>query len=598
MIDERLTRLRTLMLEKKIDVFIIPTADYHESEYVDGYFRSREYLTGFTGSAGTAVVSRDCAALFTDGRYFIQAEKEIQGSGFTLYRSGTEGVPTPDELTSELLPEGGTIGFDGRCVNAEWGLRLQKIAESRGGSLHTSEDLPGMFWTERPARTVSQSRVLGEEYAGESVGSKIGRVRERMDRYGANAHILTSLDDIAWLLNIRADDIPHVPVLLSYLLLTKKGCVLYADPRSLGSEVKAHLAGNGIVTAPYEDIYRMAEMLGEKSVGSVLMDLKKVNYRIYSLIAGQNRVINRENPEVLMKAVKNRVEQDNIRSAHVKDGIAMTKWLYWLKTNIGKIPMTEITVSDRLQEFRQEQEGFLDLSFDTISAYKGNAAMMHYSAVPGQEAALSEEGFLLVDSGGHYREGSTDITRTVVLGPVTDEEKHFYTSVLRGNLNLAGARFLQGCTGRNLDILARGPLWEEKIDYQCGTGHGIGYQLNVHEAPNGFRWKAVPERRDGSPLLPGMVTTDEPGVYFEGRFGIRLENELLCVRDGENEYGMFLSFENLTLCPFDLAAVNTEEMSRRERELLNAYHRKVYDTLSPYLTYEERLWLRYETREV
>ncbi|MBR6406096.1 MAG: aminopeptidase P family protein [Lachnospiraceae bacterium] len=589
---------REKMAETNTAVYIVPTADFHESEYVGDYFKARAFLTGFSGSAGTAVVTQDSAVLFTDGRYFIQAERELEGSGFTLMRMGEKDVPTLTEYVRSVLPPEGVIGFDGRTMNAAEGEKLLAIAEEKGGSLSVSEDLVDQIWPDRPQRARSRARVLSEEYAGETVQEKIARIRAKMKEYGAAIHILTTLDDIAWLLNIRGSDVRHWPVVLSYLMLTEKGCVLYISGAALTDEVKKHLAENRVSTAPYEDIYKIADMLNTKHMGTVLLDKKKVNYRIVSAVSGANEILDRPNPTVLMKAVKNETEIRNIRAAHVKDGVAMVRWLYWLKNTIGTEELTEINASDRLEQFRREQEGFVDLSFGTIAAYRDNAAMMHYSAKEESAAVLQPEHFLLVDSGGHYLEGSTDITRTVALGPLTEREKELFTTVLRSNLNLAAAKFLYGCTGQNLDVLARGPLWELGLDYKCGTGHGIGYLLNVHEAPNGFRWKQVAERNDSAVFEAGMVTTDEPGVYIEGELGIRTENELLCVKAEENEYGQFMEFECVTLCPIDLEAVIPAMLTKREKKLLNDYHEKVYQELSPYLPREEQLWLRYQTREV
>ena len=598
MTDERLMMFREKMAETNTAVYIVPTADFHESEYVGDYFKARAFLTGFSGSAGTAVVTQDSAVLFTDGRYFIQAERELEGSGFTLMRMGEKDVPTLTEYVRSVLPPEGVIGFDGRTMNAAEGEKLLAIAEEKGGSLSVSEDLVDQIWPDRPQRARSRARVLSEEYAGETVQEKIARIRAKMKEYGAAIHILTTLDDIAWLLNIRGSDVRHWPVVLSYLMLTEKGCVLYISGAALTDEVKKHLAENRVSTAPYEDIYKIADMLNTKHMGTVLLDKKKVNYRIVSAVSGANEILDRPNPTVLMKAVKNETEIRNIRAAHVKDGVAMVRWLYWLKNTIGTEELTEINASDRLEQFRREQEGFVDLSFGTIAAYRDNAAMMHYSAKEESAAVLQPEHFLLVDSGGHYLEGSTDITRTVALGPLTEREKELFTTVLRSNLNLAAAKFLYGCTGQNLDVLARGPLWELGLDYKCGTGHGIGYLLNVHEAPNGFRWKQVAERNDSAVFEAGMVTTDEPGVYIEGELGIRTENELLCVKAEENEYGQFMEFECVTLCPIDLEAVIPAMLTKREKKLLNDYHEKVYQELSPYLPREEQLWLRYQTREV
>ncbi len=596
--SDRLTALRGLMMEREIDIYVIPTADFHESEYVGEYFKARKYMTGFTGSAGVAVVTMKTAGLWTDGRYFIQAEKQLQGSGFDLYRMAEPGVPTVDEFIEKMLPENGVIGFDGRVINAAWGIRLQKIAEKAGGRVYVSEDLVDIIWDERPALSAKEAWILKEEYAGESCASKLERVREVMKKERANVLIMTSLDDIAWLLNVRGDDAVHFPIVLSYLVMTMKGCIWYVNQNVLNSEMKEYLAKNRVSVADYDDIYMMADRMAEKSMGRVMMDMSKVNYRIYRSVVKANEIVNRPNPTIAMKAVKNPVEVENTILAHIKDGIAMTKWIYWLKKNVASGELTEATAADKLEDFRCEQDHFLDISFDTISAYQENGAMMHYKAEPETAAVIKPEGFLLVDSGGHYLEGSTDITRTIVVGPITDKQKELFTVVLRSCLNLANAKFQYGCTGQNLDILARGPLWEMGLDYRCGTGHGVGYLLNIHEAPNGFRWRHVPERNDSAVLEAGMITTDEPGVYLEGEFGIRTENELLCRKAEETEYGRFMRFQCITFCPIDLEAVDRDAMTRKERQLLNDYHKMVWETISPYLTEEERLWLRYETREI
>ena len=596
--DSRLLQLRALLKDRGISVYIVPTADDHESEYVGDYYKERAFLTGFSGSAGTAVVTMEDAVLFTDGRYFIQAERELAGSGFRLMKMGEPGVPDLKSYVKDVLPERGAVGFDGRTMNAADGEAFRKIAEEKGGRIRTDVDLVCEIWLDRPERSLSRIHILQENYTGESAQSKIARVREKMDELGASVHILSTLDDIAWLLNIRADDIPHVPVVLSFLMLTDKGCVLYTASQAVSEDVRSYLSAQGVSIAPYDDIYKIADMLGSRSVGKILLNRRKVSYRIVSAVEKCNEIVDRENPTLLMKAVKNETELENIRLAHVKDGLAMVRWLYWLKETVGREELTEITASDRLEEERRKLEGFVDLSFNTICAYRENAAMMHYSAKPETAAVLRPEHFLLVDSGGHYLEGSTDITRTIALGELTEREKFFFTTVLRCNLNLAAAKFLEGCNGQNLDILARGPLWEMGLDYKCGTGHGIGYLLNVHEAPNGFRWKTVAERNDSAPFVPGMVTTDEPGVYIEGELGVRIENELITKYAENNEYGQFMAFETVTLCPIDLDAVDETLLTAREKRLLNAYHEKVYQELSPYLSYEEQLWLRYQTREV
>lgn len=596
MIQERLKALREEMAQRSIDIYIVPTSDFHESEYVGDHFKARKFITGFTGSAGTAVITATEAGLWTDGRYFVQAAKQLEGSTVTLYRMGEEGVPKVDEFVEEKLPEGGCLGFDGRVVNGSWGKKLLGIAEKKHGTLHVDEDLIDLIWKDRPALSKKPLFLLEEKYSGKSTAEKLKELRGAMEAEGANVHILTSLYDIAWLLNIRGGDIDYVPVVLSYLVVTEKECIWFLQEEIVDEKTAAYLKENQIATRPYDDIYSYVKEL--PSDACVLMNGSTVNYRITASLKPEITVVDKPNPTELMKAVKNPVEVDNTRKAHIKDGVAFTRFMYWLKTNIGKIPMTEISASDYLEQCRRAQENFIDLSFDTICAYGPNAAMMHYAATPESDAKLKPEGFLLVDSGGHYFEGTTDITRTMALGPITDEMRLHFTAVCRSNLALANAKFLYGCTGLNLDILARGPLWDMGIDYKCGTGHGVGYILNVHEGPNGFRWRVVPERHDNGTLEEGMITTDEPGVYLEGKYGIRTENELVCHKAEKNEYGQFMCFENITYAPIDLDAIDPNELTGREKKMLNDYHALVYKTISPYMTEEENEWLKKYTRAI
>ncbi|MGN0291295.1 MAG: aminopeptidase P family protein, partial [Lachnospiraceae bacterium] len=588
MIQERLKLLREKMKERGIDIYIVPTSDFHQSEYVGEYFKARKYITGFTGSAGTAVITKEEAGLWTDGRYFIQAAAQLEGSSVKLFKMGEEGVPKVEEYVKEQLKEGGCIGFDGRVMDAKGGEAYAKIAEDRKGSLFVTEDLVGMIWKERPNLPANPVWIVEETYAGRSVADKIADVRKQMKEEGAQVHILSSLYDIAWLLNLRGGDIDHVPVFLSFLSVEEEKVILFVNEKILEEKVQEYLKENGITVRPYEEIYEYARNLSKVTV---LVSMEETNYRIAESVKEHAALIDRANPSNLLKAVKNETELKNTQIAHLKDAVAVTKFMYWLKTNIGQTKITEISASDYLEELRKEQEHFIDLSFDTISAYGANAAMMHYSATKESNAVLKPEGFLLVDSGGHYLEGTTDITRTFALGKLTKEEKLHFTAVCRANLNLANAKFLYGCCGLNLDILARGPLWELGIDYKCGTGHGVGHILNVHEGPNGFRWKVVSERNDSGRLEAGMITTDEPGVYIEGKYGIRTENELICVKAEKNEYGQFMEFENITYVPIDLDAILPEEMTARERKELNDYHRMVYEKVSPYLTKEEQAWL-------
>lgn len=596
MIRTRLNALRDEMKKRGIDIYVVPTSDFHESEYVGEHFKARKFITGFNGSAGTAVITMTDAGLWTDGRYFVQAEMQLAGSTVTLYRMNEEGVPTVDEFIADRLPQGGCLGFDGRVVNGKWGQKLFDMVKEKSGSLYVKEDLIDLIWQDRPALSRKPVYLLEEKYSGRSTEDKIAALREAMRQERADIHILSSLCDIAWLLNVRGNDIDHVPVVLSYLALTEQECIWFVQDAALDGKTRAYLEEKQITARPYGDIYGYVEGIGADTC--VMMNCSTVNYRICASLNPAVKVLDRPNPTERMKAVKNRTEIENTVAAHIKDGVAFTKFMYWLKTNIGKIPMTELSASDYLEERRREQDGFIDLSFETICAYGANAAMMHYAATPETNAELKPEGFLLVDSGGHYFEGTTDITRTMALGPITEEMRVHFTAVCRSNLNLAHAKFLYGCSGLNLDILARGPLWDMGIDYKCGTGHGVGYLLNVHEGPNGFRWRTVPERNDGAALEEGMITTDEPGVYLEGKYGIRTENELVCRKAEKNEYGQFMEFETITYAPIDLDAIDPGEMTGREKKMLNDYHAAVYRTLSPYMTEEENEWLKKYTREI
>lgn len=596
MIAERIAALRAEMKKRNIDMYIVPTSDFHESEYVGDYFKARKYITGFTGSAGTAVITMTEAGLWTDGRYFIQAEKQLSGTPVTLFKMGEEGVPTVKEYVEKNLKEGACLGFDGRVINAADGASYEEIVKKKQGMVYVTEDLVGIIWKDRPQLPMNPVFILEEKYAGESTKSKLSRVREKMQEKQTGIHILTSLYDIAWLFNIRGGDIACVPVVLSFAAVTMQEAYWFIHEEVLDDKLKAYCKENNIIIRPYEAIYDYAGEIPEEE--AVLLDKNIVNYRICHSLKEKVTVVSESNPTELMKAVKNETELNNIRNAHIKDGVAFTKFMYWLKTNIGKMKITEISASDYLEERRREQELFVDLSFETISAYGANAAMMHYCATPESDAELKPEGFLLVDSGGHYLDGSTDITRTMALGTLTEKEKFHFTTVCRSNLNLAAAKFLYGCRGTNLDILSRGPLWNLGLDYKCGTGHGIGYLLNVHEGPNGFRWKIVPERNDSCVMEAGMVTTDEPGVYLEGKYGIRTENELICKKAEKNEYGQFMEFETITYAPIDLDAILPEEMTGTERKLLNDYHKMVYEKISPYMNPEEKEWLKEYTRAI
>ena len=596
MIPERLARLRREMEKRNISVYIVPTADFHESEYVGEHFKARKFITGFTGSAGTAVITLTEAGLWTDGRYFLQAAQQLEGTGVTLFRMGEEGVPTMPEYVRSALPEGGTLGFDGRVINAALGRRLEALAKEKGGSLHVSEDLIGLIWDDRPPLSREKVFLIPDEYSGKNAAEKLADVRAVMRSEGADIHLLTSLYDIAWLLNVRGGDIAYVPVVLSCLALTQTECLWFVQDAALTDEVRGYLSALGVETRPYDSFYDYAASLprGKK----VLLNSKVCNMRLLSSLPEGTEVLDRENPTVIMKAKKNSVEMANTREAHAKDAVAMIRFIRWLKENVGKETITEISAAEHLAGLRAAQEGFLDLSFGSICGYNEHGAIIHYSATPESDIPLKPEGLFLVDSGGHYWEGTTDITRTIALGPVTEEMREIFTLVLRSHLRLANAKFLYGCTGMNLDVLAREPLWAEGLDYNHGTGHGIGHILNVHEGPNGFRWRVSPDRSEGSVLEEGMITSDEPGLYLEGTFGVRTESELLCRKGEKNGYGQFMYFENLTYVPIDLDAVDITKMDESERRWLNEYHAMVYDTIAPRLDEDERAWLKDATRAV
>ena len=595
MIQERLAALREEMKKRNIAIYVVPTADFHESEYVGSYFKARKFITGFTGSAGTAIITLTEAGLWTDGRYFVQAAKQLEGTTVTLYKMGMEGVPKVNEYIENTLAEGECLGFDGRVVNGGWGKELEEIVAKKHGSLYVDEDLIDLIWKDRPAMSAEPVRILDMAYTGKSTKEKLADVRAVMKEKGAQLHLMSSLYDIAWLLNVRGNDISYVPVVLSFLALSEDSCTWFVQEQIVTEELKAYLTENGITTQPYESFYDYVKNI---HVDKVLMNKQVANYRICNNIPASVEVLDEKDPTERMKAIKNETEVRNTRNAHVKDAVAMCRFMYWLKKNVGKIPMTEISVSDYLEQLRAEQEGFLDLSFDTICGYADHGAIVHYSATPESDVPLKPEGLLLVDSGGHYLEGTTDITRTFVLGPITDEMKADFTRVCRSNMNLANVRFLHGCTGINLDVIAREPFWEANLDYNHGTGHGVGYILNVHEGPNAFRWQKSAGRSEDSVLEEGMITTDEPGIYIEGKYGIRLEHELLCCKGEKNEYGQFMYFENITYVPFDLDAIDPEQMTSVERSRLNEYHAKVYEVVSPYLEGEEKAWLKEATRAI
>lgn len=592
---EELCCLRERMQEESVDAYLIMTDDFHGSEYVGDYFKSREYISGFTGSAGTLLVRKDCAGLWTDGRYFLQAETQLAGSGITLFRSGQPGVPDLEDYLVEQLADGQTLGFDGRCVMAGYARRLRERLEQKGVRIRNDLDLVGDVWPDRPALSKEPVWQLAERYAGIGVKDKLAEVRQILHKKKADWFLLASLEDICWLLNVRGNDVACTPVVLSYLMMSRDQVFWYVQREAVPEPVQADLQEAGVVLREYGQIYEDASRLP----GGVrlLCDENHVNDALISRIAPDVVVVDGENPTLLLKAVKNPVEIANEKAAHIKDGIAVTRFIYWLKTRVGREEITEISAASRLEMFRREQEDYLEPSFYPILAYGPHGAIVHYSADETSDVPLEPEGFLLADTGGHYMEGTTDITRTIALGPLTEEQKEMYTTVLKAHIRLADAVFLQGAAGVSLDVLARTPLWERGLDYNHGTGHGVGYLLSVHEGPNSFRFRPSAVRGGDHVMKEGMITSDEPGIYLEGKFGVRLENLLVCAARQTNSYGTFLGFEPLTMVPFDRDAILWDTLSEKELRWLAAYHQKVYESLAPHLSEEERQWLR-ETTEI
>lgn len=591
---KRVEKLRALMAEKGMDAYVVPTADFHQSEYVGEHFKARKFISGFSGSYGTAVITKDDGGLWTDGRYFFQATNELEGSGIRLMKMFVGDTPSVTEFLADVVPEGGTVGFDGRVMSMGEGEEFEEALTPKNIKINYSEDLIDEIWEDRPPLSEKPAFFLEEKYSGESTASKLARVREKMKEAGADIHIIASLDDTCWLLNARGDDIDFFPLLLSYSIVTMDSVELYVDERKLNDQILAEFAKNNVHIHPYNDIYEDVKKLDPSL--TAMIDPMKMNYALFKNIPC--KTVEAANPEILMKAMKNPVELENIKEAHIKDGIAITKFMYWVKTRFDKEKITELSAADKLTSLRAAQDGYIRDSFEPLCAFADHAAMMHYSPSPESDVELKEGAFFLNDTGGGYYQGSTDITRTFVLGSVDQQMKKYFTAVVRAMMRLSRARFLYGCYGYNLDILARGPIWDLDLDFQCGTGHGVGYLGNVHEPPTGFRWYIVPSKNEHHQLEEGMVITDEPGIYEDGQFGIRIENEFIVRKGVQNKYGQFMYFETITFAPIDLDGIDPEEMSKDEREWLNNYHKDVYEKIGPHLTDEEREWLKEYTRAI
>lgn len=594
-IQDRLAMLRQAMAEKGIDFYMIPTADFHNSEYVNDYFKVREFFSNFSGSNGNLLVWQEGAGLWTDGRYFIQAENELAGTTIELFRMLDEGVPTIEEFLKEQMKEGQTLGFDGRVISVQNGKKYEKSLSEKQIVFQYEQDLADGIWKNRPAFPAGKVTVLEEAVAGKSVEEKLSQVREKLKAEGAESFLLSKLDDLMWLFNIRGCDVECNPVAMSYAYLTEAEAVLFIQEKALDDTVKDYFKEHEILIREYSEIMDFLKNLpgGHR----ILVDDRNCSYAIYKTLSEKQTLVEKKNPTELLKAIKNPVELENMKRVYLQDSVAVTKFIYWLKTHIGKEEITEITAADYLEQLRRQIPGFLDLSFPTIAGYKANAAMMHYTATPDSYAVLKPEGMLLVDSGGQYLGGTTDVTRTIVLGPVSDEIKKHYTLVAAGMLQMANTKWIHGCTGRNLDIMARQPLWEIGLDYKCGTGHGVGYILNVHEGPQNLRWRFT-EGMAEAVIEAGMDITNEPGVYIEGSHGIRIENVMVACNGEKNEYGQFMYFDTLTYAPIDLEAIDAAYLTEAQRRYLNEYHSQVREKVSPYLTKEEKEWLEEVTKAI
>ncbi|MCR4961160.1 MAG: aminopeptidase P family protein [Lachnospiraceae bacterium] len=592
-VAERINRLREVMKSEGADWYLITSDDYHTSEYVSDFFKVREYYTGFTGDNAYLLLNGEKALMWTDGRFFIQADKELKDTGVELMKMATDGYPSLTEYIEKNIKNGEKLYFDGRTVSTSLGKQIGEILEKNGASSVSDKDLAGDLWDGRPALPSGKVWHLSLEEAGESFADKLKRTKAKVSEEGCNSLFIAKLDDIMWLTNLRGDDIVCNPVALSYMMITEKENVLFLQESETTEEIREYLSKEGIEVRSYDDVIGYLSELSSEY--KVLVDEGAINYASYLAVNRNAKSVNRPNPTTYLKAVKSAAELKNIREITILDSVCVTKFAYWVKKNIGKIEITELSAAEKMDGLRREVEGYLDLSFPTIAGYGENAAMMHYSATPESFAVCKPEGLLLVDSGGQYRKGTTDVTRTFVLGPISDEVKMHFSKVAAGMLRLANVKFLYGCTGRNLDIIARMPLWEQGIDYKCGTGHGVGYILNVHEGPHGIRWAYNPRVKEAV-FEEGMIVSDEPGVYIEGSHGIRTENVIECVKREKNSDGQWMGFEHLTYTPIDRDALDKKYLTKEDVALIDAYHEAVYEKTAKFLTEEERAWLYEVTR--
>ena len=582
-INQRLTDLREVMKREHLSAFIFPSTDPHQGEYVPDHWKGREFISGFDGSAGTAVVTMTSAALWTDSRYFLAAEEQLRGTEFQLMKLKIEGTPTIAEWIGRECGPGAEVGVDGLVCSASFVKELIADLRKQGGiTLRTNLDPLAQIWRDRPAIPENQVEIYPLEYAGERAHDKIARIRKALREKHADGMLMSALDDIAWTLNLRGSDVHCNPVFVSYLLISSKAVILYINKVKLSPEVEAYLKAEGIGVAPYEDVKKGLKDYFEYNI---LLDPDEVNYTLYKAVTRE--IVEEESPVKRMKTIKNPTEIAGFKSAMLKDGIAMVKFLKWLMPAVEAGGQTEMSVDEKLTSLRAEQPLFRGISFDTIAGYQSHGAIVHYEATPETNAPLKPEGFLLLDSGAQYLDGTTDITRTIALGPLTEEQKRVYTLVLKGHIQIELCKFPSGASGTQMDVLARQALWREGLNYLHGTGHGVGTYLNVHEGPHQFRMEWKP-----APFVAGMTVTDEPGIYLAGKFGVRIENTLLVIPYKETEFGKFLQFESLTLCPIDKTPIIKELLLQEEIDWLDDYHQHVFEKLSPYLDFDEKEWLR------
>ncbi len=616
-IQKRLEQVRKLMSEKNIDIYLIPTSDFHMTEFICDYFKEREFLSGFSGSAGTLVITKKETRLWTDGRYFLQAEEQLSGSTIKLMKTGMPKTPTVYEYITKNIKKGSVLGFDGRVMATDVAKTYEKLVQERGASMATDCDIVDKLWSDRPPLPSGKAWLLSDEISGKSRKEKLDDIRAYIKQKGYNEIFISSLDEIGWLLNMRGSDILSFPVVICFLQIMASEAVIFIDESKLSAEIKKVFASENIKIRPYADAFKYESSITSlRDIGImestvIASDFEMLNYAIYKRLSKKGKLIDDKLPISLWKACKNDIEIKNTKNAHIKDGVAVTKLIYKIKkwvAEVGKASksetgsgtdkeLSELDVVSMLLKEREKQEGFIEPSFDTIVGYGKNAAIVHYNPLAVNEKTyLEKSGFLLIDSGGHYIDGTTDVTRTISLLDLTAEQKRNYTAVLKGMINLSRQKFLKGMTGAGLDILARSSLWNLGLDYNHGTGHGVGHILAVHEGPNAFRWRVLAS--ENPELAEGMITSNEPGFYKNGEYGIRIENELLVTKDKKTEYGEFLKFETLTLVPIDTDAIEKDMLTADEKSWLNKYHKEVYKKLAPFLNKDEKEWLKGATSEV